>query len=132
MREGQQLHVHNSAPIAHNVKWDGGRLKNPGSNVIIPANGNVNIKLNADKAPIAISCNIHPWMKGWVRVFDHPYFAVTDENGNFEIKNAPAGKLKMIIWQEDMGFKGGEAGKDGSPITVKAGDNDQGVIKIKP
>jgi hypothetical protein len=132
MREGQVLKVHNSAPISHNVKWDGGRVKNPGGNVIVPANGNTEVKLKADKQPIAISCNIHPWMKGWIRVFDHPYFAVTDENGNFEIKNVPAGKLKIFIWQEDMGFKGGAAGKDGSAITVKAGDNDQGTIKIKP
>jgi hypothetical protein len=132
MREGQFLHVHNSAPVSHNVKWDGGRVKNPGGNVIIPAGKDTEVKLKADKQPIALSCNIHPWMKGWIRVFDHPYFAVTDENGNFEIKNVPAGKLKIFIWQEDMGFKGGAAGKDGSPITVKAGDNDQGTIKIKP
>jgi hypothetical protein len=132
MREGQILKVHNSAPIAHNVKWDGGRLKNPGGNEIIAPNNTKDVKLNADKQPIAISCNIHPWMKGWIRVFDHPYFAVTDDDGKFEIKDAPAGKLKMIIWQEDMGFKDGEKGKDGSPITVMAGDNDLGQIKIKP
>jgi plastocyanin len=132
IREGQMLKVHNSASIAHNVNWLGGKVKNPGGNKIIPANGNEMVKLNADKQPIAISCNIHPWMKGWIRVFDHPYFAVTDENGNFEIKDAPAGKLKMIVWQEDMGFLGGDAGKEGKAIEVKKGDNDQGVIKIKP
>jgi hypothetical protein len=71
-------------------------------------------------------------MKGWVRVFDHPYFAVTDADGNFVIKNAPAGKYQLVIWQEDMGFKDGEKGKDGSPITIQAGSTDLGKIEIKP
>jgi hypothetical protein len=132
MREGQDLVVKNSAPVSHNVKWDGGRVRNPGGNEIIASGGTKTVKLKADKTPIAISCNIHPWMKGWIRVFDHPYFAVTDENGNFEIKNAPAGKLKIVVWQEDMGYKDGDKGKDGSPIEVKKGDNDLGQIKIKP
>jgi hypothetical protein len=132
IREGQILKVHNSAAIAHNVNWLGGKVKNPGGNVIIPSGGDKDVTLKADKQAIAISCNIHPWMKGWARVFDHPYFAVTDENGNFEIKNAPAGNLKIVIWQEEMGFLGGAAGNAGKAITIKAGDNDQGVIKIKP
>src|SRR5207248_5945579 len=105
-----------SAPVSHNVKWDGGRVKNPGGNEIISSGATKNVKLNADKQPIAISCNIHPWMKGWIRVFDHPYFAVTDENGKFEIKNAPAGKLKVVYWQEKVGYKGGKEGRFGDQI----------------
>ncbi len=90
------------------------------------------IDLKADKQAIAVSCNIHPWMKGWIWCFDHPYFAVTDENGHFEIKNAPVGKFNMVVWQEDMGFKGGSAGRSGTPIEIKKGDNDIGKIEIKP
>ena len=36
--------------------------------------------------PVSVSCSIHPWMKARVFCFAHPYFAITDENGNFEIK----------------------------------------------
>ena len=50
-----------------------------------------------------MSCSIHGSMKSWMRVFNHPYFAVTDANGNFEIKNAPAGKLNLVSWQESTG-----------------------------
>ena len=38
-----------------------------------------------------LACNIHGWMKAYVRVFDHPYYAVTDEDGKFEIKLARVG-----------------------------------------
>ena len=36
--------------------------------------------------PFYIKCDVHPWMKSWVLVQDHPFFAVTDENGNFTIE----------------------------------------------
>jgi hypothetical protein len=132
VREGQKLDVTNTAPIAHNVSWIGGKVKNPGGNVIVPPGKSHLVDLKADKQPIAISCNIHTWMKGWVWAFDHPYFAVTDADGNFEIKDAPAGPLQLVIWQEDMGWKGGAAGKTGETITVKAGANNLGTITIKP
>lgn len=132
IREGQKLEVKNSAPISHNVAWAGGPVKNPGGNTILPPNGKKLIDLKADKQAISVACNIHPWMKGWIWCFDHPYFAVTDADGNFEIKNAPAGKVNLVVWQETMGFKGGSAGKTGSPIEVKKGDNDLGKIEVKP
>lgn len=132
IREGQTLIVKNSAPIGHNIAWLGGRVKNPGSNVMVPTGSTKSIDLKADKQPVAVSCNIHTWMKGWIWVFDHPYYAVTDADGKFEIKNAPAGDVQLIIWQEDMGWKGGPAGKTGETKTIKAGDNDLGTIKLKP
>ena len=57
-------------------------------------------------------------MTGYVRVFDHPYFAVTDENGNFEIKNAPAGKFRIVYWHEN-GIRGGAKGRAGDVIEIK-------------
>ncbi len=118
VREGQTLVVKNSAPVAHNVNWGGGP-KNSGSNLIIPAKGEpIRIKdLVPDKYPVKIACNIHPWMHGWVRVFDHPYFAVTDADGKFEIRNAPAGKHQLMIWHES-GFLGGAAGRNGRPVQI--------------
>jgi len=112
VREGQKLVIKNSAPIAHNAKYVGGD-KNGEGNPIIPSSGAYTLPnaLGAEKAPIDISCSIHPWMKAWVRVFDHPYFAVTDADGNFEIKNAPVkdGKLRLFVWQEANGFSSGAA-----------------------
>ena len=50
-----------------------------------------------------MTCDIHPWMKAYWMVLDNPYFAVTDDKGNFEIKNVPAGTQKVVVWQEACG-----------------------------
>jgi hypothetical protein len=118
LRAEQVLIGRNSAPINHNMKWTGGN-DNPGDNKIIPPGQQIKIELIASARPIIVECNIHPWMKAWVRVFDHPYFALTDENGKFEIKNAPAGRYNIIMWQEGVGWVNG--GREGQPITIPAG-----------
>lgn len=130
LREGQELVAKNSAPVAHNINWTG--LKNPGGNVLVPASKSFPIKgLVVDRIPLKLSCNIHPWMLAWVRVFDHPYFAVTDENGKFEIKLAPAGKYQLVSWHEAVGY--GPGGRQGVPIVIKGGvDTDAGRIELKP
>jgi hypothetical protein len=135
MREGQVLLVKNSAPFAHNTKWD--TFTGEGGNVLIPAGGKLPIKdLKAQRYPIKISCNIHGWMGAYLRVFDHPYFAVTDEDGNFEIKDAPAGEHRMVVWQETVGYvtknvKPGEHLKDGQPITIRPGGvTEAGEFKV--
>jgi hypothetical protein len=55
--------------------------------------------------PFYIKCDVHPWMKSWVLVQDHPFFAVTDENGNYNIDNIPPGTYEVIAWQEKFKMK---------------------------
>src|SRR5208337_3952954 len=134
MREGQVLVAKNSSTIPHNTNYSGNPLKNPGGNPLLPPMASVQIQnLKADeKFPITVQCNIHGWMKAYVRVFDHPYFAVTDENGKFEIKQAPKGDWRLKVWG-DNGWLGGAAGRDGQPITVKGGEvTDLGQLQWKP
>jgi hypothetical protein len=138
MREGQVLIAKNPSPIAHNFHWTGHPLKNPGGNSIIPAGGELKVEgLVADRVPVKMSCDIHPWMSGWIRVFDHPYFAVTDKDGKFEIKDAPAGPCRMVIWHESIGWVDPESDdsklmKFGRKIDIPAGKSlDRGVIKMK-
>lgn len=52
--------------------------------------------------PFPVSCNIHGWMKAWFLCVDNPYFAVSNANGEFEIKNVPAGKLTLAYWHEKV------------------------------
>jgi hypothetical protein len=137
MREGSQLVVKNSAPIPHNTNIIGGNL-GPNVNPIIPAKSEFVVKQKIFARPRAISysCSIHGWMKGWIWVFNHPYFAVTDANGNFEIKNAPTGKYRLVVWQESTGWVVGEKGKeptkDGVAITVPNGKTlELGKIKLQ-
>jgi hypothetical protein len=133
IREGQELVAKNSSPIVHNVKWTGHPDFNEGGNVIIQAGKEHVIKgLRAQKFPLQIECNIHPWMRSRVAVFTHPYFAITNEDGNFEIKNAPAGKFRLFIWQESIGWRGGAAGRNGMEINIKAGaTTDLGKLDMK-
>jgi hypothetical protein len=135
MREGQMLLVKNSASISHNVNLVGG-VRGPNINQIVPAGGQFKVEdIKARNIPIMVKCDIHPWMSGRIAVLKNPYFAVTDEDGNFEIKDAPAGDLRLVIWQEEAGWvvADGKKRSDGKKITVKAGETtDLGKIPLKP
>jgi hypothetical protein len=124
LRQGQDLIANNTSGIAHNFKWTGNpSTPNAGNNILIPAGGQFAIKgLVADRLPVKIECNIHPWMNGWVRIFDHPYYAVTDADGKFEFKDAPAGEYRLMVWAGSGGWLGGAKGRDGQRITIKGGD----------
>lgn len=132
LREGQTLIVKNSAPFAHSFKYDGSEPQNQGS-ILVPSAGEVKIKLVADRRPIPVSCTVHSWMRGYVRVFNHPYFALTDADGAFEIKDAPVGKYRLMIWQGNEGWKGGAKGGNGDPVEITAGPVvDLGTIEFPP
>ncbi len=117
-RPGDTLIVKNSAPVAHNFFWSSG--SNGEYNVTVPKMEKWTMpeKIVAESPPIQYKCTIHGWMTGYVRVFEHPYYAVTDANGNFEIKNAPAGNFRLVMWHEN-GFKGGAPGRFGEEVELK-------------
>ncbi|MCS6864071.1 MAG: hypothetical protein RMJ56_09810 [Gemmataceae bacterium] len=117
-RVGDTLVVKNPAPVAHNFFWDS--ANNDSYNVTIPKNEQWKMPkpLRKEGPPIQYKCTIHGWMTGYVRIFDHPYYAVTDENGNFEIKNAPVGKFRIVYWHEN-GVRGGREGRFGEEIEIK-------------
>jgi len=52
---------------------------------------------------IRVACDVHNWMNGWLVVAAHPYYAVTDESGNFTITDIPAGSYRIQIWHEKLG-----------------------------
>src|SRR5215471_5411831 len=57
---------------------------------------------------LKVVCDTHAWMLAYIHVFDHPYFAVTDERGIFSISNLPAGTYVLKAWHEDIGVKSQE------------------------
>ena len=77
-----------------------------------------------------LGCDIHGWMGGRIGVFNHPYFALTKDDGTFEIKNAPAGSFKIFLQHEKVGWlhKGGTSA--GQVITIKPGSNDLGKFEM--
>ena len=51
---------------------------------------------------VALLCNIHLEMAGFIVVSPTPYFAETDANGNFKIENVPDGKYNLVAWHQGM------------------------------
>ncbi len=99
----QQLMIFKSSdPASHNVRYSG--FNNAAFNQTIPPNASVERNFVPERLPIPVACDIHPWMKAYVMVFDHPFFAVTQPDGSFEIKGVPVGKQKFVLWQEKVGF----------------------------
>jgi hypothetical protein len=52
---------------------------------------------------IAVTCEIHPWTKAWIHVFDHPYHAATDRAGRVTLDSIPAGQYRLVVWHERFG-----------------------------
>ena len=120
---GQKLVITNDARVAHNAKVQGGPLNGTVNKLIGAWNGKDRkqeevFALKPERDAVRVSCDVHTWMSAYVRVFDHPYAAVTNvganlsdsnkpvwENlkdpnvGKFEIKGAPIGaKVRLAAW----------------------------------
>lgn len=124
LRQGQKLVVTNNSPVVHAFQWNG--LLQSGNQAMTPGSTITVGDLLAHRQALRVTCAPHPWEGAWLRVFDHPYFTMTDAEGRFEIANAPEGEHRMIVWHETAGWLGGAAGKVGQNVTVESG----GVIDV--
>lgn len=99
---GAGVRFTNSDVANHNVHGHGLDPKNQ-FNVFTGSGGGVTHRFRVEKGgrPIRIGCDIHPWMQGWVYVFDHPWYAITDNSGKFEIPDVPVGRHRLVIRQPD-------------------------------
>lgn len=93
LRQGQTLVIKNSAAIPHNVNIQGPG-GNPELNKAVAPGSELEVDgWIAHRLPIQIGCNVHPWMNGYIRVFNHPYYAVTDEKGASRSKTPPPARI---------------------------------------
>jgi plastocyanin len=102
IQTGQTLQVINSDPVTHNI------------HPMAEINREWNHSQGAGDPPIArkflkpeimirVKCNIHSWMHAFIGVLDHPYFAVSKDDGSYDIKNLPPGTYTIAVWQEKLG-----------------------------
>jgi plastocyanin len=102
LRVGQALLVTNEDRARHNVRAIPRR--NPDFNASqdggAPA---LELRFATPEVAIALVCDLHPWMKAWVGVFDHPWFAVTGVDGSFAWPELPPGEYRVRAWHEALG-----------------------------
>jgi len=102
MRVGQPLEIMNSDPTLHNIHAlpKGNSEFNTGQ----PIQG-MKTTHTFDKPEIMVpfKCDVHGWMNAYVGVLPHPYFAVTDKDGKFELKTLPPGTYTLEAWHEKLG-----------------------------
>lgn len=72
-------------------------------------------KFDKEELMIPVGCDVHPWMRSYISVMSHPFFAVTGDDGTYEIKNVPPGDYEVEVFHEKLKTQSGKA-------TVKAGE----------
>ncbi|MEZ6124575.1 MAG: carboxypeptidase regulatory-like domain-containing protein [Planctomycetaceae bacterium] len=103
LRTGQILQCTNSDPVAHNVAVYARR--NQPFSIVVPQDKPLERSFaREEQLPIRVDCSIHAWMRAWLVITDHPYAAVTDADGRFEIPNLPQGKWQFRFWHERPGY----------------------------
>jgi plastocyanin len=102
LEAGEPLAVRNSDPFEHNVhpapknnrEWNEG---------MTPGQPDVLHKFAREEVMIRVKCNVHPWMRAWIGVVEHPYFAITGPDGAFDLRNVPPGDYTVAVWHEKLG-----------------------------
>jgi len=130
VQTGQKLVVKNSDPSTvpmHNVHINptaSANLDAYSTKISQPqmsGSADLTYQFSAPENFMKFQCDVHPWMFAWVTVVDNPYFAVTDKDGKFTIKNVPAGKYKIVALhrkasptgiEKDVDVSGGNANVD--------------------
>jgi plastocyanin len=99
--KGAEFDILNGDGISHNIHSHS--TTNPEINKAQPGfKKKMSQKFDAAEH-IKLSCDVHPWMNGWIVVAEDSYVTVTDESGSFKLPNVPPGTYKLEVWHEKFG-----------------------------
>lgn len=116
IRCNQPILIKSGDALLHNTHIS--PFRNPEFNQAISANNRDGVPYmykKPERTPMPIKCDLHSWMKAYQLPLEHPFAAVTDEEGKFEIKGLPPGKHTFIVWHELPGYL-----KKELPVEIKA------------
>jgi plastocyanin len=113
MRANQKLKIVNSDNTLHNIHPV--PANNREWNKAQPGGSTLEETFAPEEIAIPVKCNVHPWMRSYIAVFKHPYFAVTGKDGSFDLRNLPPGEYTVKAWHEKLGMMP-------QKITVAAGE----------
>jgi plastocyanin len=101
LRANQKLQVINRDTTMHNIhplpqnnrEW----------NKAQPSGTTLEEIFTREEVAIPVKCNVHPWMRSYIAVLKHPFFAVTSKDGGFDLHNLPPGEYTVEAWHESLG-----------------------------
>jgi uncharacterized membrane protein/plastocyanin len=123
VRAGQKFVFVNSDPLMHNIH--GTTSSNGGFNEALGGHGARTTKIFPNQeVAFRVKCDVHPWMAAYVGVVNHPFFQVTAANGEFELKDVPAGDYTLGVWHEALGT-------ETVGVSVRNGATTEATFKLK-
>lgn len=122
VQDGQKVRFENNDLVNHCVQSNSVTAENAFNVVTVP-NQPYEHRFKTQKHPIVIGCPIHAWMRAWIQVVPHAYFAVTDAHGAFRIDKLPPGKYTLAFTHFDTGLK--------EKRTVEVGAGKTAVVELE-
>jgi plastocyanin len=118
VQRGGTVEFLNSDRLLHNIH--GVPKGNAPFNRTQPRGRNIPITFTHPEL-IRINCDLHSWMRGWVVVTEHPYYAVSDAQGRFRFEGVPAGVYTLNLWHERLGTatRRVTVGDAPTPVTIE-------------
>ena len=115
---GSKVDVRSLDPVSYHIS--AGSANTSINHVLQPFEARVFPVGAAEKNRIGVRDDLHPWMRAYWYVADNPYFAVTDAEGRFEIKDVPAGPQTVLVWHEAVGWVSAN-GSTGEEVAIVGG-----------
>lgn len=118
---GRPLSVFNDDGILHNIHTFS-TINSPINKAQPKFKKRIEVQFDKPET-IRVTCDAHPWMQSWIVVSDHPYVAVSDEEGSFRINGVPTGSHTVRLWHETLGEQTQE-------INVQAGQTTEIAVEF--